>query len=233
MKTSQLKRIDELDPLDYTEEMPSLMSAWGRVDIHSVCAKFLADNHVTGAYLEFGVGSGRSAVSAIRAYWRAGVCNRFVLFDSFAGLPELRESDTESIQFKKGDYAYTEAEVFAFLAEHGIDSSIPVTMVPGWFDDSIKSLLCQQKPLRSSVVHIDVDLYASCRDVLEAVTESLGDGTIMLFDDWNCFSGSSSHGERRAFAEWCLRHPYVKTHAYCSYGWHGQAFIVEIGEVYP
>jgi len=51
-------RIDDLDPLHYTDEMPSLMSAWGRVDVHTVVAKFLADNKVTGHILSLALGKG-------------------------------------------------------------------------------------------------------------------------------------------------------------------------------
>jgi hypothetical protein len=32
------------------------MSVWGRVDIHTIVGKFLEDNKILGAYLEFGVG---------------------------------------------------------------------------------------------------------------------------------------------------------------------------------
>ena len=219
-------RSDELDPLPYSAEMPSLMSAWGRVDIHSIAAKFLSDNRVRGAYLEFGVGAGRSAVTAIRAYTRADICDQFVLFDSFSGLPTPSGVDENSLQFKAGDYSHSRIEVIDFLSHYGVNA-INVDFVEGWFENSLKKWFSQHQNIFAAVVHVDVDLYESCTHVLKNIVPAIHSGSIMLFDDWNCFKASSLHGEKRAVREWCILNPDVILHPFCSYGWHGQAFIVE------
>ena len=223
-------RIDDLDPLHYTEEMPSLFSAWGRVDVHTVVAKFLSDNKVTGAYLEFGVGKGRSAVSAIRAYTRENVCKRFHLFDSFCGLPGLEGPDQAFEQFRKGDYAYSKEEVVTFLKSHDININEMIELHEGWIEDSLNNWATRNSEALASVVHVDVDLYSSCVKVLENLLRFLQSGTVILFDDWNCFKASSKHGERRAVIEWLDLNSNLKLHPYCAYGWHGQALIVEIEE---
>ncbi|HUK61730.1 MAG TPA: hypothetical protein VLV15_00310, partial [Dongiaceae bacterium] len=63
-------RRDPLDPLPYDAAWPSLRSATGRVDIHALAAFWVRESGLVGHYLEFGVGSGRSAVAAIRAHRR-------------------------------------------------------------------------------------------------------------------------------------------------------------------
>lgn len=221
-------RSDELDPLPYTEGYPSLMSVSGRVDVHSLAAKFLADSRITGAYLEFGVGKGRSAISALRAYTRERVCNRYVLCDSFEGLPELSGVDSDSRQFQKGDYAFNQEAVEVFFQAYGVSGLAPVEFLKGWFGADTKSRV--QEALGDdelAVVHVDVDLYESCRWVLEAVSDRLRPGVVMLFDDWNCFNASNRFGERRATIERLEANPGFALNELTSYGWHGRAFVFD------
>lgn len=225
------QRADNLDPLPYSAEWPSLRSAFGRVDIHSLAAFWVRETKVSGAYLEFGVGRGRSAVAAIRANLRdnPGTVGPFVLFDSFRGLPKLESLDIGSRQFQPGDFAFSVEEVRGFLDQHRIPREAPVVMVPGWFEESLATFDAAAHGVqRAAIVHIDVDLYASCVTVLDFVRPLLQGGTILLMDDWNAFAASDRHGERAAMREWLARHPDLRLHDYARYGWHGQAFIVEM-----
>lgn len=221
-------RRDELDPLPYAEGYPSLRSATGRVDIHSLVAKFLADSRSQGAYLEFGVGKGRSAVSALRAYTRAGVCSRFVLCDSFEGLPRLEGPDAGSAQFKQGDYAFSLEQVAALFAEREVDGLAPITCVQGWFGPSTRAGVEEAlQGIAPVVLHVDVDLYESTRIVLASVGDLLKPGAVVLFDDWNCFNASNRYGERRATREWLEDNPGFALNPFAAYGWHGQAFVFD------
>lgn len=221
-------RNDELDPLPYTEGYPSLLSVSGRVDVHSLAAKFLADSKLSGVYLEFGVGKGRSAVSALRAYTREQVCDRYILCDSFEGLPELSGVDSDSRQFQKGDYAFSQESVEAFFQAYRVSALAPVEFLKGWFGadtrDRIHKVLGGDQ---LAVVHVDVDLYESCRWVLEAISDHLRPGVVMLFDDWNCFNASNRFGERRATHEWLVANPGFELNELTSYGWHGRAFVFD------
>ncbi len=227
----QEQRIDELDPLPYTAEMPSLMSAWGRVDIHSIIAKFLQDNLITGAYVECGVASGRSAISAIRAYCRANVCKNFVLCDSFDGLPNLEGQDIESEQFFSGQFKFAQDLVEKKLEQYGVYTFNPeIDFVAGWFNESLPIFTRNNPNIKIAVLHVDVDLHKSCLDVLNNFTSMLQTGAVILFDDWNCFKASNQHGERLAASEWLKKNPAITFNHYCSYGWHGAAFIVQINK---
>lgn len=48
----------------------------------------------------------------------------------------------------------------------------------------------------------------------------------MMFDDWNTFDASWSHGERAATRAWLEANPGINLESYAKYGFHGEAFIV-------
>lgn len=224
------QRIDELDPLPYTEEWPSLRSAWGRVDIHSLAAFWVQESRLEGHYLEFGVGAGRSAVAAIRANrrLRPSRIGRYFLFDSFSGLPSLEGPDVGSAQFAAGDFAFGTDQVSAKLAQHGVTDGADVVLVPGTYEQSLPAFdPLEMRGGRAAIVHIDVDLYASCLAALSFLTPHLQPGTVMLFDDWNCFAAKNDKGERRATREWLANQPGHRLESYAKYGWHGEAFLLD------
>ncbi|MFN8587331.1 MAG: TylF/MycF/NovP-related O-methyltransferase [Candidatus Eisenbacteria bacterium] len=222
-------RRDELDPLPYDAAWPDLRSAWGRVDVHTLAAFFVAEQKFLGHYLEFGVGAGRSAVAAIRAHQRyspAGT-EKFFLFDSFAGLPALSGPDVGSVAFHEGQYAFGESQVRDKLKQHGVWNDQRVHLVPGFFEQSLATFDTSRFGGNlANVVHVDVDLYGSAKTVLEWVTPFLRQGTVMLFDDWNAFDANWEKGERRAVREWLAERPFLQLESFAKYGWHGEAFLV-------
>jgi hypothetical protein len=215
-----------LDPLPYTAEMPSLLGASGRVDAHAVVAHYLGDNRLSGAYLEFGVGQGRSAVAAVRAHRRAGTCSRWVLFDSFAGLPPPSRRDQGS-QFAAGDYAFSRDQVVQFLQSHDAWDDGAIEIVHGLFEDTLAAWTRRATGIAAAVVHVDVDYAESARVVLEAVTPLLQVGTVVMFDDWNCYGASRHRGERWAADQWLRWNGRWTLHPWFPYGWHGQTFFVD------
>ena len=224
-------RSDELDPLSYFGEWPSLRSATGRVDIHSLAAFWVHASKVVGDYYEFGVATGRSAIAAIRAARLYGdpAPERFHLFDSFEGLPELSGVDVGSDQFKQGDYAVGQAQVIEHFKQRHVWNPARIAFYPGWYEQSLTPALQSELTLSpASIVHIDCDLYESARVVLDFITPILQAGSIVLIDDWNCFKASNQRGLRRAIGEWVSNAttPWVLEH-YANYGWHGVAFLVD------
>jgi hypothetical protein len=223
------QRRDSLDPLPYSELWPALQCTSGRIDIHTLAVRWVRESHLRGHYLEFGVGTGRSAIAAIRAQQRddADTVRQFFLFDSFKGLPTLRGRDAGSTQFHEGQFAATEDEVREKFKAHGLTDLSRVHFVPGLFDASLPAFDTSRfggEP--AAIVHVDVDLFASARDVLSFVTPHLQQGTLLLFDDWNAFAASNDHGERAAAREWLARETSIEIERWLDYGWHGRAFIV-------
>ena len=233
MENDRNQRPDPLFPLTYFTEWPSLRSATGRVDIHSLAAFWVSESKVDGPYLEFGVASGRSAICALRASKFYGEISpkEFFLFDSFQGLPELKGLDKESNQFSQGQFSFGVAQVVDNLEKHRVFDADSIHFVEGFFEDSLKDFRLEDFGYdKAAIIHIDVDLYESCKSVLEFIERYLQVGTIILFDDWNCFGASNTRGERRAVREWLTANPHIELNEYASYGWHGKAFIVDLLE---
>jgi hypothetical protein len=165
--------------------------------------------------------------SAQRAANESGLKGmRFFGFDSFAGLPEPEGIDAGSDEFKRGDYACGYEMVTENLNNNGVDWS-RTQLIQGYFDKSLKPALKTEYGMqRVAVALIDCDLYHSTVDVLNFLSDLLQEGSILMFDDWNCFDESDEKGERKAFREFLERHPDWQAEAFISFGWHGQAFIL-------
>ena len=136
---------------------------------HLRAAYTAAPNH--GYALEFGVFKGKS----IRNLALANKSDRFVGFDSFEGLPEPWVRSHEST-YEKGHFAVPRLP------------AVPpnVELVKGFFDQSVVPWL-QENTGDVAFVHIDCDLYGGAKYVLDAVSERLLDGAVIVFDelaDW-------------------------------------------------
>ncbi|NVO56470.1 class I SAM-dependent methyltransferase [Rhodobacteraceae bacterium B1Z28] len=132
------------------------------------------------AFLEFGVFSGRSVnIIADRAK-DAKVAG----FDSFEGLPETWRSG-----FEQGVFAVAE------LPE--VRSN--VTLVKGWFDETLPSFV---KTLTAPVgfVHVDCDLYSSTKTIFDILGPYFADEVIVVFDEYFNYPGWEDH-EHKAFKE--------------------------------
>jgi len=140
--------------------------------------------HVTGGnWAEFGVGHGGSCLYLSKWLPPDG---RFVLFDSFDGLPEPWDCG----HVVKPAGSYNAGSVF-----RGPDARYKT--VAGLFADTLPYDF--GGPL--DFVHIDCDLYSSTVTVLAAIDPYLRQGTLLLFDEIYGYPTYENH-EWRAFNEW-------------------------------
>lgn len=186
-------------------------------------ARFLHLNRpITGYYFEFGC----NEANTIRMAWNAFhhlFDLTYVGFDSFEGLPEISEIDRQAI-WKKGKLAYAERKFVDTVVSHGIPKSRLIT-VPGFYDESLTPALAQELlPTKAAVIYVDCDLYTSTVSVLKWIPEFLQVGTVVVFDDWNCFCGDPNRGERRAWKEFLATRPNLNFERFVSTA-EGQAFI--------
>jgi O-methyltransferase len=160
---------------------------------------------IPGYYFEFGCHSGNTMRMAWDSFrWLFDFT--YVGFDSFEGLPEIGDLDHQAI-WQKGKLATAEEEFVRICLDHGIPRERLLT-VRGFYDRSLTpELAAQLLPHQAAVVYIDCDLYESTVPVLRFVKDFLQPGTVVVFDDWNCFVGDADRGERRAFREFRERHP--------------------------
>lgn len=177
---------------------------------------------IDGYYFEFGSHEGRTMRLAWRHFQHLFNWD-FVAFDSFEGLPEIEEIDKQAI-WGKGRLETAEEDFVRIVTAAGMPRS-RLTTVKGFYDQSLTVEL-QQKflPRKAAVVYIDCDLYKSTVPVLEFVRPFLQVGTVIVFDDWNCFYGEPGRGERRAWREFCAAHPELRFVEFVSTN-EAQAFI--------
>jgi len=95
----------------------------------------------------------------------------------------------------------------------------------GPFEETLPATL-GSKYDTAAVVHIDCDLYESTKTVLDALTPTLQDGTVVLFDDWFHYRGNPNKGEARAFHEFLENHDEWRAQPYQTYGTFCNSFVL-------
>jgi len=160
---------------------------------------------IDGYYFEFGCHKARTMRLAWDAFhplydWT------FVAFDSFEGLPEMDPADSMPI-WKKGDLKTSETDFVNLVTQHGMPRERLKT-VKGFYNESLTPALRDELlPQKAAIVYIDCDLYSSTARALNFSKDFFQTGTVLVFDDWFCFYGDPTRGERRAFAEFRKRNP--------------------------
>jgi hypothetical protein len=131
-------------------------------------------------WCEFGVGEGETLD------WfasRKPQQNRLYAFDSFEGIPE------PWLVYPAGHWR-----------TRPYHSNRPdVIVVPGWFDDTLTPERVGEIGA-AGLIHIDCDLYASTRTVLERIGPAIQRGTLLVFDEFYNYVGWQDH-EYKAFTE--------------------------------
>ncbi len=210
----------------------------------NAASSFITWNQIEGDYLEFGVWEGESFVAAYRAImeqrrrhlsygydtpeYRRWIATppRFFAFDSFAGLPA--GAGERHVDYHAGAYQCPEDRFKANLLKHDVPLGAVVT-VPGFYDQTLNGKTKAQYGLRkAAMVMIDCDLYESTMPVLDFLTDLVGQGTIIIFDDWFRFRGSPEHGEQRACREWLAKNPHLELIEYWREGPQAVSFLVNI-----
>lgn len=182
-----------------------------------------------GDYLEFGVYRGLSFMHAYELAQRYELGSMdFYAFDSFQGLPaDIGASEKKYDHFFEGQFSCSEDEFRHILEGAGVDLG-RVTLVPGFYDRVLTGALKERLPIkRAAVVWIDCDLYASTVPVLDFVTDYLGTGSFIVFDDWFSFGADPSAGEMRATIEWQRRNPNITLVEYHKFHSAGISFLVQ------
>lgn len=241
---AELKRMtDQKNQTDLTKRcyiFPDAARAekWYR-DAIQTTVDFVTYSGIEGDVYEFGVLGGWTARIFAETLVASRNPARLHLFDSFAGLPREKDGvDLASYDVKRGVWEqemnlseYVKSEIDTTLELHIKDRLARtlhkdrIFMNKGFFSDS----LCQKLEHKAAIVHLDCDLYQSTVEVLDALRRDdiLQDGTVLLFDDWNCNRANPAFGQRRAFAEFLETNKasYSATNWF-HYGFNSSAWIL-------
>ncbi|WP_198135162.1 TylF/MycF/NovP-related O-methyltransferase [Rhodopseudomonas palustris] len=160
---------------------------------------------IEGYYMEFGCFSAKTMRLAYDSFhhlfdWQ------YIGFDSFEGLPEIAAIDRQEA-WQKGKLATAEENFVRICRRHGIPAE-QLRTVKGFYSESLTPRLAQELlPRKAAVIYVDCDLYLSTVPILSFAVDFLQVGTIIVFDDWNCFVADPDRGERRAWREFREAHP--------------------------
>jgi O-methyltransferase len=203
--------------------------------------EFVTIGGIPGAVMEFGVLGGWSSRIFCEVMRDIFNLNNIYLFDSFEGLPEYDSViDRESYEIG-GRNVWSDKMKFPadFLKQFGqphqwhIRDRLSEVIRPerifirqGFYSETLKNPPNE----KASIVHIDCDLYQSTVEVLEGLHRGncLQDGTVLLFDDWNCNKANPNFGERRAFREFLESQNDFTATPWFTYGWCGAAYIIHL-----
>jgi predicted O-methyltransferase YrrM len=161
-----------------------------------------------GLALEFGVFKG----TTINHMARLAPNRHFFGFDSFTGLPEhWAGARYSAVNFdRKGRKPKVEGNV---------------SLIQGWFDDTLPDFLVREGG-RIGFIHVDCDIYASTKTVLELTIPRLAPAAVLVFDEFFNYKGYELH-EYKAFFEAAERFDL----AYRFIGYAGQQVGVVIDTV--
>lgn len=175
-------------------------------------------------YYEFGCHSARTFSAAVRAARYLNMKDaQFFAFDSFQGLPDTNHE--EDGYFKSGTFA-TGVNQFHRLVRRLSGLSLDQkNVIKGFYEESLTSELQKLMP-KAGVIHIDVDLYSSTVEVLRFIKPLMVVGTVLVFDDWYCFSPGTNKGESRALKEFCHDNPSFAIEEWKNYSTFGKSFFV-------
>lgn len=177
-----------------------------REEIFLSIARFCnANRPIEGYYFEFGSYSGNTLKMAWK-HTRHLFDWTYVSFDSFEGLPEISDKDKQEI-WVRGKLAMTEEALIETVTAAGMPRDRLIT-VKGFYDQTLTPDLTRRLGgKKAAAIYIDCDLYSSTVPILNFIKDFLQIGTIIVFDDWNCFYGDPLRGERRAWQEFLYRNP--------------------------
>ena len=197
-----------------------------RYDFMAKAFNAISVNGIEGDYLEFGVAHGKTMWAAWNASRTLGLSPHLWAFDSFEGLPDpTSEVDAAHPSWQKGRYAVPQDRFCTNLRSMGVPDE-DVTVVPGFFSDSLAPENRSELATRVALAYVDCDLYASTVDVLDYLKDILRTGAIVAFDDWFCWSAVGRSGEQLALEELTKAYPKLQFNPYIPIGWHGMSFFI-------
>jgi len=180
-------------------------------------------NMLNGGYYEFGIFKGFSLWYActLSKFFEANELSIYG-FDSFEGLPNS-PVDNSKPAFGEGHYCSSLEFVENKLKELNVIDM--VSIFEGFYSaDHFNKIDSDFQDV--SICVIDCDVYESCVEVLNFIKPHLRNGSILLFDDYNCFLEDDNHGERRALSEFENENEWFDKKHIFDFGWHGAAFEV-------
>jgi len=157
----------------------------GRKRLRNVrhCIEHILQNNIPGDLIETGVWRGGAAIYMRAVLKNHDVRDRVVwVADSFQGIPPpdpKYPADANGLLHFRSNLAVSRKEVESNFSAYGLLDD-QVRFVPGWFEESLKSLPAETL----SLLRIDCDLYGSTITVLNELYGRVAQGGCVIVDDY-------------------------------------------------
>ena len=146
-------------------------------------AEDVMSRDVKGDFVECGVYNGGSAAAVSCAFRESE--RRSWLFDSFAGMPQISETDGPDAESFVGKCVGSEEQVHLAmrLARFPVDRYV---IRRGWFEETFAA---GPMPKAVAFLHIDADWYESVLLSLDTFYDLVPDGGVIVLDDFGYWEG--------------------------------------------
>ena len=155
-------------------------------------AREICTRDLPGNFVECGVARGGSTAMlglVIKRY--SNRPRRLFSFDSFEGMPEPGEFDTQNgvAADETGWGTGTCAGSLEGVQQicDTLDVSDHVTLIKGYFEDTLAPNKTAIGPI--SLLHLDADWYSSTKTILNELYDQVIPGGLMQYDDYGCWEG--------------------------------------------
>ena len=147
--------------------------------------------HIPGLIVECGVWKGGLIAGIAKIL---GNSRKYILFDSFEGLPPAQDIDGETAKKWQADTesptyfdncTAAEADAQTAMAMSGVDN---YSIVKGWFDNTLDAYTWDS-PI--AVLRLDGDWYDSTLTCLNSLFPRVAKGGIIIIDDYYTWDGCS------------------------------------------
>lgn len=159
---------------------------------------YLQVNRINGVYVEFGsheANTFRMALQTLGARLKPIQINKFYAFDSFEGMPEPEGIDKQKIWKKSMNF--TTEDQFKKIVKKDL---YRVTTVKGFYENTLPNYDWPKSNV-IAMAYIDCDYYKSTKECLNFIKDKLQHGSLIVFDDWNCYYADPKRGQRLAYSE--------------------------------
>ena len=177
---------------------------------------FLSVNSIEGSYFEFGVHKARTFRFALRESIIKNLNQNFYAFDSFEGLPYVKNYKKQN-KFFYGGKLKTSKKKFLQLV-NTYKKYRKINVVEGWYENTLDEKLIKKfkkNKVKAGLINIDCDLVESVKQSLNFSTNFVGNGTILYIDDYyTTYKGDPRKGIPKA-----VRDILKKKKIYCE-PWH-------------
>jgi hypothetical protein len=188
----------------------------------------LAENGISGDYVEFGCASGKTFGHAYRFARSVGHSARLWAFDSFEGYPRSDDPRDRHPLWFEGGFRTSVQDFLEICQAHGIPRD-RFEIVKGYYSETLRPAAPERDRLPGAIAfcYVDCDLYTSTAAVLEFLAPRLQHGMVIAFGGYFAHAATAVAGERLAFLEFRKVVPEFSFLPYIQYGTTGQSFLVE------